>query len=92
MYGKGTYFAVDPQYSASGYAAADSSGHKRMYLARVLVGDYTQGKSGLITPPNKSSGNNTDLYDSVTDNAANPTMFVVFTDNQAYPEYLITFK
>lgn len=92
MYGKGTYFAVDPKYSANGYAAPDASGHKRMYLARVLVGDFTPGKSGLITPPNKGSANSTDLYDSVTDRATNPTMFVVFTDNQAYPEYLITFQ
>ncbi|XP_075881704.1 protein mono-ADP-ribosyltransferase PARP14-like isoform X2 [Nelusetta ayraudi] len=92
MFGKGTYFAVDPKYSANGYAAPDTSGHKRMYLARVLVGDFTPGKAGLITPPNKSSVNSTDLYDSVTDRATNPTMFVVFTDNQAYPEYLITFQ
>lgn len=92
MYGKGTYFAVDPTYSANGYAAPDASGQKRMYLAKVLVGDYTQGKGGLITPPNKGSGSSTDLYDSVTDNTSKPTMFVVFTDNQAYPEYLITFQ
>lgn len=92
MYGKGTYFAVDPKYSASGYAAPDLNGYKRMYLARVLVGDYTPGKPGLITPPNKGSANSQDLYDSVTDKATNPTMFIVFADNQAYPEYLITFQ
>ncbi|XP_043101598.1 protein mono-ADP-ribosyltransferase PARP15 [Puntigrus tetrazona] len=33
-----------------------------------------------------------DLYDSVVDNMQNPTMFVVFHDCQAYPDYLITFK
>ncbi|XP_040897571.1 protein mono-ADP-ribosyltransferase PARP14-like isoform X2 [Toxotes jaculatrix] len=91
MYGNGSYFAVDPAYSARGYAQADASGHKRMYLARVLVGDCTQGRSGLITPPSRSSGNAADLFDSVTDNKAKPTMFVVFSDVQAYPEYLITF-
>jgi hypothetical protein len=26
------------------------------------------------------------------DNPANPTIFVVFYDNQCYPDYLITFK
>ncbi|XP_071340147.1 protein mono-ADP-ribosyltransferase PARP14-like isoform X2 [Trachinotus anak] len=91
MYGNGSYFAVDPVYSAQGYAKPDASGHKRMYLARVLVGDYTQGRRGMITPPAKGSGNAADLYDSVADNTANPTMFVVFNDIQAYPEYLITF-
>ncbi|XP_074495688.1 protein mono-ADP-ribosyltransferase PARP14-like [Sebastes fasciatus] len=91
MIGNGSYFAVDPVYSARGYAKPDASGQKRMYLARVLVGDFTQGRGGLITPPSKNSGNAADLYDSVADNKANPTMFVVFNDIQAYPEYLITF-
>ncbi|XP_062272829.1 protein mono-ADP-ribosyltransferase PARP14-like isoform X1 [Scomber scombrus] len=90
MYGNGSYFAVDPVYSARGYSKPDARGHKRMYLARVLVGDFAQGKAGLITPPSKGSGN-ADLYDSVTDNTAGPTMFVIFSDTQAYPEYLITF-
>ncbi|XP_070760235.1 protein mono-ADP-ribosyltransferase PARP14-like isoform X2 [Enoplosus armatus] len=91
MYGNGSYFAVDPVYSAQGYAKPDAQGHKRMYLARVLVGDFTKGRSGIITPPSKNSGNTADLYDSVVDNAGNPTMFIVFSDIQAYPEYLITF-
>lgn len=91
MYGNGSYFAVDPVYSARGYAKPDANGHKRMYLARVLVGDFTKGRNGMITPPSKSIGNAADLYDSVADNNANPTMFVIFNDVQAYPEYLITF-
>ncbi|KAM4575865.1 protein mono-ADP-ribosyltransferase PARP14-like [Odontesthes bonariensis] len=90
MYGKGSYFAVDPVYSAGSYAQPDANGHKRMYQARVLVGDYTRGSSGMITPPSKS-GIAADLYDSVTDHKSAPTMFVVFNDIQAYPEYLITF-
>ncbi|KAG1971164.1 poly [ADP-ribose] polymerase [Pimephales promelas] len=91
MYGNGSYFAVDPSYSARGYSKPDVKGHKRMYLARVLVGDFTQGIRGLPVPPAKSS-NSADLYNSVTDNIHNPTMFVIFNDVQAYPEYLITFQ
>ncbi|XP_066507279.1 protein mono-ADP-ribosyltransferase PARP14-like [Hoplias malabaricus] len=91
MYGNGAYFAVDPSYSSRGYSKPDQLGHKRMYLAKVLVGDYTTGKSGLLSPPAKSSSA-TDLYDSVTDNIQAPTMFVIFHDVQAYPEYLITFQ
>ncbi|XP_036450537.1 LOW QUALITY PROTEIN: protein mono-ADP-ribosyltransferase PARP14-like [Colossoma macropomum] len=90
-YGNGVYFAVDPSYSARGYSKPDQQGHKHMYLARVLVGDFTTGKSGLLLPPAKSS-TATDLYDSVTDNQQNPTIFVIFHDVQAYPEYLITFQ
>uniref|UniRef100_A0A3B5AGM7 Poly [ADP-ribose] polymerase n=1 Tax=Stegastes partitus TaxID=144197 RepID=A0A3B5AGM7_9TELE len=88
MYGNGSYFAVNPTYSAQGYAKPDVRGYKRMYQARVLVGDFTQGRAGLLSPPAKSSGNATDLYDSVSDNTAKPTMFVIFNDIQAYPEYL----
>ncbi|MCI4387957.1 hypothetical protein PGIGA_G00080100 [Pangasianodon gigas] len=89
MYGNGVYFAVDPSYSARGYAKPDQQGHKRMYLARVLVGDFTTGKSGLLAPPAKNS-TSMELYDSVTDNQQ--SMFVIFHDVQAYPEYLITFQ
>lgn len=91
MYGNGTYFAVDSSYSAQGYSQPDANGHKRMYLARVLVGDFTQGRQGILVPPAKSSSS-ADLYNSVTDNTNNPTMFVIFNDVQAYPEYLITFQ
>uniref|UniRef100_A0A8C2BVU2 Poly [ADP-ribose] polymerase n=1 Tax=Cyprinus carpio TaxID=7962 RepID=A0A8C2BVU2_CYPCA len=91
MYGNGSYFAVDPCYSAQRYSKPDINRHKRMYLARVLVGDFTQGKQGLPVPPAKSSSS-ADLYNSVTDNMTNPTMFVIFNDVQAYPEYLITFQ
>uniref|UniRef100_A0A3P9H6L6 Poly [ADP-ribose] polymerase n=1 Tax=Oryzias latipes TaxID=8090 RepID=A0A3P9H6L6_ORYLA len=90
MFGNGSYFAVNPAYSAQNYAQPDNQGHKRMYQARVLVGDFTQGSSGMIIPPSKS-GQSADLFDSVTDNTSSPTMFVVFNDMQAYPEYLITF-
>lgn len=89
MYGNGVYFAIDPSYSAQGYAKPDQLGHKRMYLARVLVGDFTTGRSGLIAPPAKTS-TTADLYDSVTD--PQQSMFVIFHDVQAYPEYLITFQ
>uniref|UniRef100_A0A8C4TQ41 Poly [ADP-ribose] polymerase n=1 Tax=Falco tinnunculus TaxID=100819 RepID=A0A8C4TQ41_FALTI len=93
MIGNGTYFAVDASYSAQDtYSRPDMNGRKYMYLARVLTGQYCVGSSGLITPPPKHSADPTDLYDSVVDNVNNPTMFVIFSDIQAYPEYLITFR
>lgn len=92
-YGKGTYFAVDARYSAKDeYSTPDSNGRKHVYVARVLTGDYTFGYRGLITPPAKNPSNSTDVFDSVVDNIQHPTLFVVFSDNQAYPEYLITFR
>uniref|UniRef100_A0A8C6WMQ6 Poly [ADP-ribose] polymerase n=1 Tax=Neogobius melanostomus TaxID=47308 RepID=A0A8C6WMQ6_9GOBI len=89
MYGNGTYFAVDPAYSVRGYSKPDANGHKRLYVALVLVGEFTTGRQGMIAPPAK--GNPSELYDSVTDRAQNPSMFIIFNDVQAYPQYLITF-
>ncbi|XP_069838587.1 protein mono-ADP-ribosyltransferase PARP14-like [Dendropsophus ebraccatus] len=91
MYGNGTYFAVDAQYSARGYSPPDANGQKHLYLARVLTGVFCMGQRGMVAPPAKNQSNTTDLYDSVTDNPASPSMFIIFNDIQAYPEYHITF-
>ena len=88
-YGDGNYFAVNSSYSV-GYARSNARGEKLMYMAKVLVGEYTQGQHGMKAPPKKGTG--TDLYDSVVNTVANPSMFIVFPDNHAYPEYLICFR
>ncbi|XP_058639315.1 protein mono-ADP-ribosyltransferase PARP15 [Onychostoma macrolepis] len=91
VYGHGTYFAVNASYSAQDtYAVPAADGTQLMFVARVLTGNYTLGKADMRTPPVRVAP---DLcYDSVVDNVQNPTMFVVFHDCQAYPDYLITFK
>nr|XP_054492032.1 protein mono-ADP-ribosyltransferase PARP14-like [Agelaius phoeniceus] len=92
-FGNGTYFAVNASYSANDiYSKPDGNGKKYMYLARVLVGEYSLGKKGSITPAKKNVSNSVDLYDSSTDNVNQPSMFIIFNDIQAYPEYLITFS
>ena len=92
MYGNGVYFARDASYSTQNkYSPPDATGHRSMYLARVLAGEYTEGRQKMITPPPKGS-DATDVYDTVVDNRTDPTIFVVFYDNQCYPDYLITFK
>ncbi|CAN0224213.1 unnamed protein product [Bubo scandiacus] len=91
-FGNGTYFAVNASYSAyDTYSRPDANGRKYMYLARVLVGEYSQGTKGSITPGAKNASNSIDLFDSSTDNVNQPSMFIIFNDIQAYPEYLITF-
>ncbi|XP_058695342.1 protein mono-ADP-ribosyltransferase PARP14-like isoform X1 [Poecile atricapillus] len=91
-FGNGTYFAVNASYSAHDlYSKPDVNGRKYMYLARVLVGEYSLGRKGSITPAQKNMSNSVDLFDSSTDNVRQPSMFIIFNDIQAYPEYLITF-
>ena len=64
-----------------------------MYVVKVLVGEFAKGARGMKAPPSKNDQNNPSLlFDSVVDNASNPTIFVIFQDSQCYPEYLITFE
>ncbi len=92
IYGQGVYFAVDARYSAQEkFAVPDSSGLQHMFVCRIIVGEYTQGKQGMKTPP-PLSADSTEVFDSLVDNVAFPMIFVAMTDAQAYPEYLITFK
>ena len=74
-----------------GYAPAMSTGKRYMYYTRVAVGQYAVGNGNMIVPPKKGGGDD-DSYDSTVNNATNPTIFVLFNDNQYYPEYLITFN
>ncbi|XP_013401660.1 poly [ADP-ribose] polymerase 14 isoform X2 [Lingula anatina] len=93
VFGNGVYFAVNASYSAQNtYARPNANGYKHLYLCRVLTGEYVQGKSGLIVPPQKDPNDKHSLYDSVVDNPSAPTMFVIFSDTQAYPEFLVIFQ
>ncbi|XP_029967706.1 protein mono-ADP-ribosyltransferase PARP14-like [Salarias fasciatus] len=91
-FGNGTYFAVNASYSAQDtYSKPNQNQEKRMYLCRVLTGEFALGKRDMIAPPPKAPGS-IEMYDSVVDNVNTPSMFVIFHDTQACPEYLITFK
>ena len=90
--GRGVYFARDASYSARDiYTPRDVNGHKYMYYARVLTGQYTLGNSALLVPPPKDPSNPSVLHESVVDDMQNPHIFVVFQDAHVYPEYLIVF-
>jgi len=91
MYGHGVYFAEDFWYSAQKtYSPADSNGVKYVFQCRVLTGQFVVGSPDMIEPPWRPG---TRLrYDSVTNNVNDPEIFVIFKDNQAYPEYVVAFK
>ncbi len=90
MYGNGVYFTVEAKTSLR-YTNPDSNSHRHMYWCRVLTGEYIRGQTGIVQAPVKNK-DTYELYDSVVDNVTSPTMFVIFVDARAYPEYLITFK
>lgn len=92
-FGEGVYFAVNAHYSAQNtYSRSDGQGHKRIYLCKVLTGEYTVGKGGMRVPPPKPGQQSHILYDSVVNDPNNLVMFIIFNDTQGYPSYLITFK
>lgn len=91
VYGQGVYFARDWTYSAQDlYSPLDSQGFKSIYYTRVLTGEFALGSKEYVDTPLKPN-QNVERYDSVVENIANPSIFVIFRDAQAYPEYLITF-
>ncbi|XP_032077429.1 protein mono-ADP-ribosyltransferase PARP12-like [Thamnophis elegans] len=88
-YGKGSYFARDAAYSDN-YSAVSSSS-KTMFLAKVLVGDFTMGNSSYLRPPAKNNDSSL-FYNSCVNTLLNPSIFVIFEKHQIYPEYLIEYK
>ena len=87
-YGVGVYFATASSYS-TGYTSQDSQGLRHMIQARVLVGEITQGNSGLRALPIRSGTSRP--YDTAVNSTSSPSMYVIFHDAQAYPEYIISF-
>jgi poly [ADP-ribose] polymerase 10/14/15 len=90
-YGKGVYFARDACYSSHESFSQPDKGTQRMFLCRVAVGDWCSGTTGQLTP-NPKPHNKLELFDTTCDNVKNPSIFVVYHDAQAFPEYLISFK
>lgn len=91
VYGFGSYFARDMSYSAEiRFSPPDTAGHKYVYVARVLVGMYcTANTESMDRPPKQSNGLS---FDSVVDSLYDPSVFVIFRDTRAYPEYLYEFS
>ncbi|XP_072508685.1 protein mono-ADP-ribosyltransferase PARP12 isoform X2 [Notamacropus eugenii] len=85
-YGKGSYFARDAAYSH--YYSQSLLKSQTMFLARVLVGDFTKGTSSYLRPPPKEGQSNI-FYNSCVNSVSDPSVFVVFEKHQIYPEYLI---
>ncbi|XP_033103909.1 protein mono-ADP-ribosyltransferase PARP12-like [Anneissia japonica] len=91
-YGQGSYFARDASYSAN-YAIPSNDGKRFMFLAKVLVGEYTIGNTAYKRPPEKpnATGQVKILYDSCVNTISNPSIFVIFDIAQMYPDYLIQY-
>ena len=94
VYGKGVYFSATAKYSDSyTQPCPKNSGRRFMFLARILAGKPTVGKSDLQRPPPVDpSRPHGALFDSCVNSTSNPTIFVIFDNDQCYPEYLIEYE
>jgi len=91
-WGKGVYFGRDASYAANRlFSVPDESGVQRMFLCRVLVGEYCRGKEGAVKPEARDHSG-VHLYDSTVDNQDDPKIFVTYQNAQAYPDYIVHFK
>uniref|UniRef100_A0A8D2ANZ8 Poly [ADP-ribose] polymerase n=1 Tax=Sciurus vulgaris TaxID=55149 RepID=A0A8D2ANZ8_SCIVU len=91
LYGQGVYFAKRASVSVQDrYSPPNAEGHKAVFVARVLTGDYAQGRRDLRAPPLRASGHVLLRYDSAVDCLHQPSIFVIFHDTQALPTHLIT--
>ncbi|KAF3859304.1 hypothetical protein F7725_021703 [Dissostichus mawsoni] len=90
--GFGSYFSISASYSNTYSAMARPNGVRHMFLAKVLVGNVTQGMPNYRRPPIKSKTRPIGRYDTCVDDVKNPTMFVVFDSCQCYPYYVIKYQ
>jgi len=86
--GHGTYFSSSAAYSLR---FCDRRRVRRvMFLSKVLAGVWTKGSPELVEPPHRD-GDHLARYDSTVDDVSTPSMFCIFRDFQALPEYLVEF-
>ncbi|XP_046375109.2 E3 ubiquitin-protein ligase MIB2-like [Haliotis rufescens] len=91
LFGLGAYFAVDAKYSDN-YTKEDVRKHRFMFLAKVLVGRTRKGAKDMTRPPVFDLSDKTKLADSTCDDELRPRVYVIFSDKQIYPEYLVEYE
>jgi hypothetical protein len=95
MWGIAIYFAQNASYS-NGYSSSTSDGYKQMFMPSVLVGDCIHimpNNGSLRKPPSKTTNNGISIfYDAVSGDTGGSTVYMIYENGRAYPDYLITYK
>ncbi|EFA74531.1 U box domain-containing protein [Heterostelium album PN500] len=101
MWGLATYFAKKASYSheyayrnpRTGYPGQQP--YRQMFLARVLIGDCIHlmpNQPNLKKPPKKEQTKEySEYFDTVSGETQGSYVYMVYENNRAYPEYLITY-
>ena len=91
-HGNGLYFGASAVYTDSGRCLVNTDKSKQVIMCRLAAGAMKVGAPGIRRPPPKDpSKPSGDLYDSCVDNEKNPSVHIIFSNPQAYPEYVITY-
>ena len=94
LYGRGTYFARDAEYSTNPTYAVPSAGGKQfLLLVHILAGEPCVGTEQMQQPSQKPRGRHGQLHESMVDNLANPSIYVLSagTDDHAYATHRVRF-
>ena len=87
----GVYCSTRSEYGCGDvYTKRDANGHTYIYQCKVITGNSTivpKGYDLKFPPYDSTTGRN---FDSTSDPQKNE--YVIFSDTQAYPEYLIEFE
>ncbi len=64
-----------------------------MFMARVLTGRSIRGNKEYTRPPPIDAANpHSDLYESCVDSVQKASIYVIFDNDQCYPEYVISYR
>ncbi|OCT90698.1 protein mono-ADP-ribosyltransferase TIPARP isoform X2 [Xenopus laevis] len=92
LYGQGCYFARDASNS-NHFTGGSLPGHRFMFLAKVLVGRPSVGHVSFRRPPQiNPSDPCSPLYDSCVSSGRDPSIFVIFDNDQCFPYFLIKYQ
>jgi len=95
LWGKGVYFAADASYSCNSYSHTKGNGVHSIIVAEVAVGNYydygNTTNMSLLHPPNLPN-DNYKRYDSVSGITGGTKVYIIYSSNQAYSKYLITYS
>ena len=96
LWGKAIYFAEYSNYShdyafSKARTLQNMAEVKQMFQAKVIVGEFIESieDNTLIMPPMKNAKQR---YDSVKGVTQTHPVYMVYANQKAYPEYLITYQ
>lgn len=93
LWGIGTYFAVNANYSNSySYKPEGGQGYREILAVWVLTGESyrCEPDKTLRRPPAKSS-NSAESYDTVCGHVGDSDVYVVYDHEKAYPSYIVQY-